>query len=144
MAVYLIFKYGKRFRCAPSFNNLHFFFDLTYFREVRQKYRNILVRFLVQMKTSKSNSEIKWPLSLLSSKREHFNLEMISEKQKGLKLALWTLDRVIPPCSCDTDLHCIVCCSIYIFYIFCCLAWHASLCISLDHGYVLCYVIEDG
>ena len=34
------------------------FLDLTYFREVGQKYRNILVGLLVQMKTSKSHSEI--------------------------------------------------------------------------------------
>ena len=37
-------------------------FDLIYFRGVGQKYRNIFVRFLVQMKTSKSHSEIIWPL----------------------------------------------------------------------------------
>ena len=36
----------------------------TYFREVGQKYRNIFDRFLVQMKTSKSHSEIKWPLQV--------------------------------------------------------------------------------
>ena len=36
--------------------------DLNYFREVGQKYRNIFVHFLVQLKTSKSNSEIIWPL----------------------------------------------------------------------------------
>ena len=40
---------------------MHSFFDLTYFREVGQKYRNIFV--LVQMKTSKSHSEINWPLA---------------------------------------------------------------------------------
>ena len=37
-------------------------FDLTHFRKLRQKYRNILVRFLVQMKTLKFASEISWPL----------------------------------------------------------------------------------
>ena len=42
--------------------NLHSFFDLTYFWEVGQKYINIFVRFLVQMKTSESHSEINWPL----------------------------------------------------------------------------------
>ena len=42
---------------------MHSFFDLTYFREVGQKYRNIFVRFLVQMKTSKNHSEIIWPLT---------------------------------------------------------------------------------
>ena len=31
--------------------------------EVGQKYGNVFVRFLVQMKTSKSNSEINWPLA---------------------------------------------------------------------------------
>ena len=34
----------------------------TYFRELGQKCRNIFVRFLVQMKTSKNHSEINWPL----------------------------------------------------------------------------------
>ena len=33
-------------------------FYLTCFREVGQKYKNIFVRFLAQMKTSKSHSEI--------------------------------------------------------------------------------------
>ena len=42
------------------YNNFHFF---TYFWEVGQKYRNIFVHFLVQMKTSKSHSEINWPLA---------------------------------------------------------------------------------
>ena len=39
------------------------FFYLTYLREVAQKYRNIFVHFLVQMKTLKSASEINWPLA---------------------------------------------------------------------------------
>jgi len=39
-------------------NNLHSFFDLTNSKEVGQKYRNIFVRFLDQMKTSKRHSEI--------------------------------------------------------------------------------------
>ena len=34
------------------------FFDLTYFREVGQKHRNIFVGFLIQMKTSENHSEI--------------------------------------------------------------------------------------
>ena len=38
------------------------FFDLTHLRELGQKYRNILVRFLVQMKTLKFASEINRPL----------------------------------------------------------------------------------
>ena len=35
-----------------------FVFDLAHFRELGQNYRNILVRFLVQMKTLKFASEI--------------------------------------------------------------------------------------
>ena len=38
---------------SPNIYNLHSFFDLTHFRELGQKYKNIFVRFLVQMKTSK-------------------------------------------------------------------------------------------
>jgi hypothetical protein len=49
--------------------NLHSFFDLTYFREVGQKYRHIFVHFLVQMKTSKSHSESFWPLGVVSWSR---------------------------------------------------------------------------
>jgi hypothetical protein len=49
---------------SNTYNNLHSFFDLTYFRGVGQKYRNIFVRFLVQMKTSKGHSEINRPLVL--------------------------------------------------------------------------------
>ena len=44
---------------------MHFSFDFTYFKEVWQKYRNIFVRFLVQMKTSKFAFEIDWPLVCL-------------------------------------------------------------------------------
>ena len=38
------------------------FFSLTHFRELGQKYKNIFVRFLVQMKTSKFALEINWHL----------------------------------------------------------------------------------
>ena len=41
---------------------MHLFFDLTHFRELGQNYRNILVRFLVQIKTLKFASQINWPL----------------------------------------------------------------------------------
>ena len=41
---------------------LHYFFDLTSFYRLGQKYKNIFVRFLVQMKTLKSPFEINWPL----------------------------------------------------------------------------------
>ena len=44
--------------------------DLTYFRKVGQKYRNILVRFLVQMKKSKSHSEINRPLQVECSQHD--------------------------------------------------------------------------
>ena len=38
------------------------FFHLTHFRELGQKYRNIFVLFLVQMKTLNFAFEINWPL----------------------------------------------------------------------------------
>ena len=47
-----------------SSNNLHSFFDLTHFRELGQKYKNIFVRFLVQMKTLNFAFEIIGPLAL--------------------------------------------------------------------------------
>ena len=46
---------------SPIF--LLFFFDLTNFREVGEKYRNMFACFLVQMKTPKSYSEINLPLA---------------------------------------------------------------------------------
>ena len=46
---------------------MHSFFDLTHFRELGQKYKNIFLRFLVQMKTSKFAFEINWPLVLTQS-----------------------------------------------------------------------------
>ena len=42
---------------------MHLFFHLIHFRELRQKYKNIFVRFLVQMKTLNFAFEIKWPLT---------------------------------------------------------------------------------
>ena len=41
---------------------LHYFFDLTSFYRLGQKYKNIFVCFLVQMKTLKFAFEINWPL----------------------------------------------------------------------------------
>ena len=41
---------------------LHYCFDLTSSYRLGQKYKNIYVRFLVQMKTLKSPFEINWPL----------------------------------------------------------------------------------
>ena len=38
------------------------FFHLTHFRELGQKYKNIFVRFLVQMETLNFALEINWPL----------------------------------------------------------------------------------
>ena len=43
---------------------LHYFFDLTSFYRLGQKYKNILVHFLVQMKTLKIPFEINWPLTM--------------------------------------------------------------------------------
>ena len=45
---------------------MHSFFDFIHFRELGQKYKNIFVRFLVQMKTSKFAFEIIWPLPEVS------------------------------------------------------------------------------
>ena len=42
---------------------LHYFFDLTSFYRLGQKYRNIFVLFLVQMKTLKFAFEIYWPVT---------------------------------------------------------------------------------
>ena len=42
---------------------LHYFFDLTPFYRLGQKYKNIFVHLLVQMKTLKSPFEINWPLT---------------------------------------------------------------------------------
>ena len=41
-----------------SFIILHFFCDLTHFRDLGQKNKNIFVNFLVQIMTSKIYSEI--------------------------------------------------------------------------------------
>ena len=41
---------------------LHYFFDLTSFYRLGQKYKNIFVHFFVQMKTFKFAFEIYWPL----------------------------------------------------------------------------------
>ena len=44
---------------------LHYFFDFTSFYRLGQKYKNIFVRFLVQMKTFKSPFEINLPLVMV-------------------------------------------------------------------------------
>ena len=41
---------------------LRYFFDLTSFYRLGQKYKNILVHILVKLKTLKSPFEINWPL----------------------------------------------------------------------------------
>ena len=45
-----------------TYDNLYLFIDLTHFRGLGQDYRNISVRFLVQMKILKFASEINGPL----------------------------------------------------------------------------------
>ena len=83
---------------------MHSFFDLTYFREVGQKNRNIFVHFLVQMKTSKSHSEIIWPLrwlwlwnnigfmklGLLCLKVNRFNIFILFFWNRGMAYVLKT------------------------------------------------------
>ena len=49
-------------------------------RYVGQKYRNIFVCFLVQMKTSKSHSEINWPLVLKNCRHGRGVGDQTSEK----------------------------------------------------------------
>ena len=53
---------------------------MTHFRELRQSYRNILVRFLVQMKTLKFACEINWPVPyLFEVEDEVFNPPIFDE-----------------------------------------------------------------
>ena len=64
-----------------------FIFDLTYFREVEQEYRNIFVHILVQMKTSKSSSEIKWPLIVILEKcKQQKNPEQNTEQTNPINV----------------------------------------------------------
>ena len=58
---------------------MHFFY-LTHFRELGQKYKNIFVRFLVQMKTSKFAFEINWPL-------ESTQLKDSSKQNKEIRIS---------------------------------------------------------
>ena len=46
-----------------SYNIIIWFLDLIHFRELGQKYKNIVVRFLVQMRSLEFAFEINWPLS---------------------------------------------------------------------------------
>ena len=59
---------------------MHFFSFIwpTYFRKVGEKHRNIFVRFLVQMKTSKSHSEINWPLLCMMMNNMNANIIQVS------------------------------------------------------------------
>ena len=50
---------------------------MTHFRELEQNYKNILVRFLVQIKTLKFASEINWPLGGKINK--NLNISMRNE-----------------------------------------------------------------
>ena len=68
------------------------FSDLTYFWEVGQKYCNILFHLFVQMKTSKSNSEINWPLATICSMFLWWFCETNRNRSKseGCKKTEWT------------------------------------------------------
>ena len=63
--------------------NLHSFFDLTHFRELGQKYKNIFLRFLVQMKTLKFAFEINWPLVIEGLLKENILLQYPSKSVAG-------------------------------------------------------------
>ena len=57
---------------------LHYFFDLTSFYRLGQKYKNIFVRFLVQMKTLKNPFEINWPLGIPKDKMRKNEIEGVA------------------------------------------------------------------
>ena len=61
----------------------HYFYDLTHFKRLRQKYRNVFVYSLVQMNTSKSHSENNWPLVVACYKRLR-----VQETTRNLRKAL--------------------------------------------------------
>ena len=52
-----------------TYNNLHMLFDLSHFGELGQNYKNILVQFLVEIKTLKFASEINLPLEVQAKHR---------------------------------------------------------------------------
>ena len=54
--------FTSTFWVKRTFIKRHHFFDLTSFNRLGQKYKNIYVRFLVQMKTLKFAFIIYWPL----------------------------------------------------------------------------------
>ena len=57
---------------------LHYFFDLTSFYRLGQKYKTIFVRFLVQMKTLKNPFEINWPLGIPKDKMRKNEIEGVA------------------------------------------------------------------
>ena len=65
---------------------MYLFFDLTHFIELGQNYRNILVRFLVQIKNLKFASEIKWPLVRTCFQRHS---KSQNKKTSGTNLKHW-------------------------------------------------------
>ena len=93
------------------------FFDLAHFIELGQKYKNIFVRFLVQMETSKFAFEIIWPLEDYWRFKDCFSgpLENYSKFHECLyskKLCTNLLTRVLTlktdgKASFITDLYCL-------------------------------------
>ena len=63
-------------------------FDLTYFREIGQKYRIIFARFLVQMKISKSRRRF-FKKNVVKSHYTNFKLV---KSQKEYKLLYYIVD----------------------------------------------------
>ena len=61
------------------------FFHLTHFRELGQKYKNIFVQFLVQMKTLNFAFEINWPLVVSDPKVKSNEDSNKKRNQKVLK-----------------------------------------------------------
>ena len=61
------------------------FFHLTHFRELGQKYKNIFVQFLVQMKTLNFAFKINWPLVVSDPKVKSNEDSNKKRNQKVLK-----------------------------------------------------------
>ena len=66
----------------------HYFYDFTHFRELGQKYKNIFVQFLVQMKTSKFAFEINWPLMRPPFKSISNTLHRLKGSKRNIKILI--------------------------------------------------------
>ena len=65
-----------------SYNIIIWFLDLIHFRELGQKYKNIVVRFSVQMRSLEFAFEINWPLS-------EFKQYIFDKKANSCEVSIW-------------------------------------------------------